>query len=167
MSIDLVSQDIVGYRCTPTTSRVLEYSRRDHLPTDFFEPILRPQDGQLVMRRGEFYIFATKEWIRVPREFAVEMMPYDVSKGEFRSHYAGFFDPGWGFGTNGETLGTPAVLEVFTHDNDFVLRDGQPICQMVYEHLTAPADVSYGDARLTNNYYVQHGPRLSKHFKMN
>jgi len=166
MSIDLVSQDIVGYRCIPTTSRVLEYGRRDHDPLEFFEPIHQPKDGHLIMRRGEFYIFATKEGIRVPREFAVEMMPYDVSKGEFRSHYAGFFDPGFGYGTNGETLGTPAVLEVFTHDNDFVLRDGQPICQMVYEHLTAPAEIAYGDARLTNNYYVQQGPRLSKHFKM-
>ncbi|MEK7665852.1 MAG: 2'-deoxycytidine 5'-triphosphate deaminase [Patescibacteria group bacterium] len=166
MSIDLVSEDIIGYRCTPTSSRVLEYSRRDYKPLEFFEPIHQPKDGNLIMRRGEFYIFATKEGIRVPKEFAVEMMAYDVSKGEFRSHYAGFFDPGWGYGTNGETLGTPAVLEVFTHDNDFVLRDGQPICQMVYEHLTAPAEVCYGDARLTNNYYTQHGPRLSKHFKM-
>lgn len=166
MSIDLSEQEIVGYRCTPTTSRVLEYNRRDYHPTEFFEPIPRPRDGQMVMRRGEFYIFATKEGIRVPREYAVEMMAYDVSKGEFRSHYAGFFDPGFGYGTNGETLGTPAVLEVFTHDNDFVLRDGQPICQMVYEHLTAPAEVGYGDARLTNNYYSQRGPRLSKHFKM-
>lgn len=166
MSIDLISQSIVGYRCTPTPSRVLDYSRRDYDPLDFFEPIYQPKDGQLIMRRGEFYIFGTKEGIRVPKEFAVEMMAYDVSKGEFRSHYAGFFDPGWGFGSNGEVLGTPAVLEVFTHDNDFVLRDGQPICQMVYEHLTAPADICYGDPRLTNNYYTQHGPRLSKHFKM-
>lgn len=166
MSIDLTSSDIVGYRCTPTTSRVLDFKRRDLDPLDFFEPIQRPKDGQLVMRRGEFYIFVTKEGIRVPREYAVEMLPYDVSKGEFRSHYAGFFDPGFGFGASGEILGTPGVLEVFTHDNDFVLRDGQPICQMVYERLSGPAELYYGDPKLVSNYYRQTGPRLSKHFKM-
>lgn len=166
MSIDLSSADIVGYRCSPTTSRMLNYSGRDHDPLEFFEPIHRPKDGQLIMKRDEFYIFVTKEGIRVPLNYAVEMLPYDVSKGEFRSHYAGFFDPGWGFGAGGETPGTPAVLEVFTHDNDFVLRDGQPICQMVYERLSAPAELYYGHPKLMNNYYTQSGPRLSKHFKM-
>lgn len=166
MSIDLTSSEIVGYRCTPTTSRVLDFKRRDHDPLDFFEPIFKPKDGQLIMRKGEFYIFVTKEGIRVPRDYAVEMLPYDVSKGEFRSHYAGFFDPGFGYGAAGEILGTPGVLEVFTHDNDFVLRDGQPICQMVYERLSAPAELYYGDPQLVSNYYKQNGPRLSKHFKM-
>lgn len=166
MSIDLASEEVIGYKCSPTTTKVLDYKRRDLDPLDFFEPIPKPKNGQLIMKRDEFYIFVTKEGIRVPREFAVEMAPYDVSKGEFRSHYAGFFDPGWGYGATGETLGTPAVLEVFTHDHDFVLRDGQPICQMVYEHLSAPAEICYGDPSISSNYYKQTGPRLSKHFKM-
>ncbi len=165
MTIDLTSEEIIGYKCYPTTSKVLDYSRRDYNPLDFFEPIERPRDGQLIMKRDEFYIFVTKEGIRVPNEYAVEMVPYDVSKGEFRSHYAGFFDPGFGYGTSGETLGSPAVLEVFTHDNDFILRDGQPICQMVYSRLIEPTTVSYGAPELSNNYYRQIGPRLSKHFK--
>jgi dCTP deaminase len=165
MSIDLSSQEIIGYKCTPTTTKVLDYSSSDHNPLDFFEAIPRPSNGQFIMKRDEFYIFATKEGIRVPREFAVEMAPYDVSMGEFRSHYAGFFDPGFGFGSEGETLGMPAVLEVFTHDQDFVLRDGQPICRMIYEKLTAPAEVYYGDPKLSSNYYKQIGPRLSKHFR--
>jgi dCTP deaminase len=167
MSIDLSSNDVVGYRCTPTMSRVLDYSRREHDIGDFFKPIPRPDDGQFVMRRGEFYIFVTKEGIRIPREFAVEMLPYDVTMGEFRSHYAGFFDPGWGFGQDGEGVGSPAVLEVFTHDLDFVLRDGQPVCQMVFERLIEPSEICYGDASLISNYYNQRGPRLSKHFKLN
>ena len=166
MSIDLECDDVIGYKCSPTTSRVLDYSRRDYNPLEFFEPIPRPRDGQFVMKKDEFYIFVTQEGIRVPPELAVEMAPYDVSKGEFRSHYAGFFDPGWGYGKDGETLGTPAVLEVFTHDNDFILRHGQPICQMVYEILTSPAEVVYGDQSLVNHYYRQTGPRLSKHFKV-
>jgi dCTP deaminase len=165
MSIDLSGSDIVGYKCFPTTSKILDYTRRDYDPLDFFEPIYKPKDGQYIMKRDEFYIFVTKEGIRVPNEFSVEMSAYDVSKGEFRSHYAGFFDPGFGYGTNGEDLGRPAVLEVFTHDNDFILRDGQPICQMIYERLIEPTALSYGDPSLCSNYYRQEGPRLSKHFK--
>lgn len=166
MSIDLSSQEIIGYRCSPTTTKVLDYAGRDHNPLDFFEPIHRPKNGQFIMKRNEFYIFVSKEGIRVPNEFAVQMAAYDVSKGEFRSHYAGFFDPGFGYGKTGETMGTPAVLEIFTHDHDFVLRDGQPICKMVYERLLETAETPYGDPSLSSNYYNQIGPRLSKHFKL-
>lgn len=166
MTLDLSSEEIIGYKCTPTTTKVLDYSRRDHDPLEFFEPIYRPEDGQFIMKRDEFYILATKEALRVPVDFAAEMMSYDIGKGEFRSHYAGFIDPGWGCGQHApiSDVGT-LVLEVFTHDQDFVLRDGQPICTMVYEKTSAPAEISYGDASLTSNYYRQSGPRLSKHFK--
>ena len=162
MTIDLTQHEIIGYKCTPTTSRVLDYVRRDHEPHEFFEPIPRPTNGELILKRDEFYILATKEAIRVPNDYAVEMSAYDVSKGEFRSHYAGFFDPGFGFGENGEIMGRQGVLEVFTHDNDFVLRDGQPVCEMVYEKLTQTAEESYG--ALGNNYTQQTGPKLGKHF---
>lgn len=166
MSVDLSSEDIVGYKCSPTACRVLDYARRDLNALDFFEPIHRPKNRQYVMKQGDFYIFVTKEGLRVPGNYAVEMEAYDPTKGEFRSHYAGFFDPGFGHGLNGEVRGTPAVLEIFTHDNDFVLRDGQPICKMVYSKLAAPALTLYGDPRLASNYYKQQGPRLSKHFKL-
>lgn len=167
MSVDLSSEDIVGYKCEPTACRVLDFSRRDQNPLEFFEPIHRPKSRQYTLTRGDFYVFVTKEGLRVPPNYAVEMAAYDPSKGEFRSHYAGFMDPGFGYGVNGEVRGTPAVLEIFTHDNDFVLRDGQPICTMICERLAERAEMIYGDARLANNYYRQRGPRLSKHFKMN
>ncbi len=166
MSVDLSSEEIIGYSCSPTACRVLDFARRDYDPSEFFDPILRPKNGQFVMKRGDFYILVTKECLRVPDAYAAEMAAYDPSKGEFRSHYAGFFDPGWGFRPDGGVRGTSAVLEIFTHDNDFVLRDGQPICKMIYERLAAPAEILYGDAKLTNNYYRQRGPRLSKHFRM-
>lgn len=166
MSVDLSSEEIVGYKCSPTTCRVLNYARRDQDALEFFEPIARPKSQQYVMKRGDFYIFVTREGLRVPNSYAAEMAAYDPSKGEFRSHYAGFADPGFGFGANGEVRGTPVVLEIFTHDNDFVLRDGQPICKMVFERLSAPAEIIYGDAKLASNYYRQKGPRLSKHFKI-
>ena len=164
MTIDLATYEIVGFRSSPTTCRMLDYSARNVDPTDFFEPIYRPKDGQLIMRRGEFYIFCTKEGLRIPPTFAAEMIPYDPSYGEFRSHYAGFFDPGFGY-SDGSQRGTEGVLEVFTHDNDFVLRDGQPICKMVYEHLTEPAEIIYGQNNLGSHYNHQTGPQLSKHFQ--
>ncbi|MBI4598844.1 2'-deoxycytidine 5'-triphosphate deaminase [Candidatus Uhrbacteria bacterium] len=166
MTIDLSSQDVIGYKCSPTTCRVLDFSARNLDPLEFFEPIPRPRDGQIFMRRDEFYIFVTKEWLRVPIPYAVEMIPYDPSYGEFRSHYAGFFDPGWGYGPDGSMKGTPAVLEVFTHDNDFILRDGQPICKVVYERLTEPPEIAYGDPRMGSHYLGQKGPRLGKQFRM-
>lgn len=166
MSVDLSSEDVVGYSCAPTACRVLDFARRDYDPSEFFTPIARPKNGQFTMKRDDFYIFVTKECLRVPDTYAAEMAAYDPSKGEFRSHYAGFFDPGWGFRPDGSVFGTPAVLEIFTHDNDFVLRDGQPICKMIFERLVTPAEILYGDAKLTSNYYRQRGPRLSKHFTM-
>ncbi len=166
MSVDLTSEDIIGYSSSPTACRVLDFAKRDYDPAEFFEPIMRPKNGQFTMKRGDFYILVTKECLRVPDNYAAEMAAYDPSKGEFRSHYAGFFDPGFGYGPQGAMRGTPGVLEIFTHDNDFVLRDGQPICKMVYERLAAPAELLYGDAKLASNYYKQRGPRLSKHFRM-
>ncbi|PJA47697.1 2'-deoxycytidine 5'-triphosphate deaminase [Candidatus Uhrbacteria bacterium CG_4_9_14_3_um_filter_36_7] len=166
-TIDLSSQQIIGFKSTPTTCRLLDYTQRDLNPFDFFEPIYRPKNGQVVMRRGEFYIFVTKEFLRVPLGFAMEITPYNPSSGEFRSHYAGFFDPGFGFGNKGEILGTPAVLEIFTYDNDFILRDGQSICKIVYERLIEPSLISYGDPCLGSHYFNQRGPQLSKHFSMN
>ncbi len=164
MSVDLACGDIVGYTCRPTSGRVLEYRRRDHAVQDFFSPIFRPSNGEIVLHRDDFYIIVTKEGIRVPPAYAAEMAPYDVGKGEFRSHYAGFFDPGFGYRADGSLFGSPAVLEVFTHDNDFILRDGQPICSMIYERLSAIPEVIYGDSALSSNYFGQRGPRLSKHF---
>ncbi|MBP9828293.1 2'-deoxycytidine 5'-triphosphate deaminase [Patescibacteria group bacterium] len=164
MTVDLTTTDIVGYRCHPSSGRILTYGNYEHIIEDFFEPIARPKNGELVLRRDEFYILVTHEGVRVPPGFAVEMAPYDVGKGEFRSHYAGFFDPGFGYGSDGATRGTPAVLEVLTHDTDFIIRDGQPICTMLYEVLTSPTDLLYGDATLGSHYANQRGPRLSKHF---
>lgn len=164
MSLDL-SDEIVGYKCMPTQSKVLDFASRDLIPSDFFDVIPRPKDGSIVLQRGEFYILVTKEFIRVPPDYAVEMSPYDPTKGEFRTHYAGFFDPGWGFGDDGSLTGTPAVLEVFTHDLDFIVRDGQPILKMVYERLIDRPEKVYGTAEMQSHYQYQRGPTLSKHFR--
>lgn len=163
MTIDF-DQDIIGYVAFPNSAKVLDYARRDYKPEDFFEPICRLKKNQLVLNREGFYIFSTKEYIAVPPEFSVEMIAYDPTKGEFRTHYAGFFDPGWGFGARGELKGTPAVLEVYPHDHNFIFRDGQPICKMVYERLATFPDRIYGVGDLGSHYQHQRGPCLSKHF---
>jgi dCTP deaminase len=164
MTIDLLSTDIVGYRCKPTSGLILDYSQNNHLTEDFFEAIPRPKSREIILHPDEFYILVTQEGVRVPADYAVEMAPYDVGKGEFRSHYAGFFDPGFGSGLDNSGRGTPAVLEVITKDSDFILRHGQPICTMTYERLLEKTDLLYGDEKLGSHYATQRGPRLSKHF---
>lgn len=164
MSINL-DQDIIGYSASPNPNITLDMSRFDHDSAQFFRPIQRPEHGRLMLQRDEFYILSTIERIAVPPEFSVEMVAYDPSKGEFRSHYAGFFDPGFGFGERGEVCGTIAVLEVYPHDNDFFLRHGQPICKMVYERLATYPELVYGTGALKSNYQQQTGPRLSKYFR--
>jgi dCTP deaminase len=167
MSIDLSGEGknkIIGYKSL-LVDQVLDFSRRNYYhPEDFFEPIYPPSDGKLVLEKGLFYIFSTKEFIRVPREFSSEMAAYDISSGEFRSHYAGFFDPGFGYGEDGEIKGRQAVLELRSYDSNFIFRDGQPICQMSFEKLIEPAEFVYS-GKIGSHYAGQSGPKLSKHFR--
>jgi dCTP deaminase len=166
LSVDLLNnKKIIGYKAI-SSDKILEFNRiKYYAPEDFFEPIFAPENGYLILEKNEFYIFSTKEFVRVPSNLAAEMIAYDISSGEFRSHYAGFFDPGFGYGKNGEIKGTPAVLEVRAFDNNFILRDGQPICKMVYDKLSEQPDLIYGEKNLGSHYAFQRGPKLSKHFK--
>ncbi len=148
-------------------------AKRTHLPLDlsgvgahrsgdFFAPLPRPAGGMLYLAQDSFYILATRERVAVPLDLACEMVPFDPSAGEFRAHYAGFFDPGWGV-RDGRQVGLPAVLEVRPHSDDLILRHGQPICAMAYEVLQRPCQAPYGTR--ANTYADQDGPRLSKHFR--
>jgi len=160
MTADL-STEVVGY-VAKRSHRPVELARiASHATDDFFTPIPRPASGLLFLEKGSFYILATHERVRVPVDLACEMVPYDPAAGEFRAHYAGFFDPGWGVRTSGHQ-GARAVLEVRPHEDDLVLRHNQPICAMAYEALTAKCGEPYGGSR--SNYANQDGPTLSKHF---
>ncbi|MBU1032650.1 MAG: 2'-deoxycytidine 5'-triphosphate deaminase [Patescibacteria group bacterium] len=163
MTIDLTSRDLIGWSATRSATNVLDTAKFDHNPNDFFEPIYQPANGELTLRPGTFYILVTKEKVLVPPTLAMEMANYDPSKGEFRSHFAGFFDPGWGWREKDEERGTAAVLEVEAYGHEFVLRDGQPICLMVYERLLATPEKIYG-TDLGSHYSEQSGPRLAKWF---
>lgn len=164
MTIDLTSVDIIGWKAKRAASAILDTAKFDHDPEAFFDPVFKPTSGELVLHPEEFYILSTKERITVPPDLACEMAPYDPSKGEFRSHFAGFFDPGWGWQDQEKERGTIGVLEVEAYSHDFVLRDGQPICLMVYEHMVAPPERLYG-TDLKSNYSGQQGPRLAKWFR--
>jgi len=100
--------------------------------------------------------------VKVPVQYAAELNAYDIAAGEFRSHYAGFFDPGWGC-VDDSGKGTPVVLELLPHEN-VILRHQQPVCKTIYQRLTEPSDRPYGSG-IKSNYHGQRGPKLSKHFK--
>jgi len=131
-----------------------------HDPRDFWEP-LTPRDGELTLDPGEFYILASREAVEIPVLQAAEMTPIDPSVGEFRVHYAGFFDPG--FGTDeAHGAGSRGVLEVRTHDTPFLLEHGQIVARLVYEPLTERPSRLYGEG---GSHYQRQGLKLSKHFK--
>ena len=140
---------------------VVDLDKEDgHDPRDFWEP-LRPRDGQLLLDPGEFYILASKQAVEIPVMEAAEMTPIDPSVGEFRVHYAGFFDPG--FGTDeAHGKGSRGVLEVRSHETPFILEDGQTVARLVYEPLTEKPDRLYGDL---GSHYQRQGLKLSKHFR--
>ena len=130
-----------------------------HLHHEFFERIHEPEDGHYIVEPEEFYIFASKERIRVPRDLAAEMRPYDIGIGELRTNYAGFFDNGFG----GEE-GTRAVLEVRPHDVPFLVEDGQVFFKLQFFRAQEQPEIAYGDAKLESHYQGQ-GLKLSKHFR--
>ncbi len=158
LTVDL-TQDIVGYRALPC-ERPIDLSAIQS-GQDYFQPI-SAHDGELLLRRDNFYILSTKEYLRVPPQVAVEMIAYDIHSGEYRSHYAGFFDPGFGYGNQGEIQGTPAVLEVDTHE-DVIFTDGQPICKMSFEHMVELPQKIYG-SQLSSHYQHQRGAQLARVF---
>lgn len=161
MTADL-DREILGFVAKPT-HLPLDLSRVGaHRADDFFDPVRRPPSGWLFLEQNRFYILATRERIVVPADLACEMVPFEATAGEFRAHYAGFFDPGWGI-RGGKAVGAPAVLEVRPHQDGLILRHGQPICAMAYEVLSRPCTRLYGDCG--NTYASQEGPRLSKHFE--
>jgi dCTP deaminase len=148
--------DIIGWRARRYTD-VLDLSReKAYEPLDFFEPIHAPRDGRLIVEPEEFYIFASKERVRVPPHLAAVMAPYDVGIGELRTNYAGFFDNGFG-----EPRGTRAVLEVRPHDVPFLVEDGQAFFKLDFFHCLDIPERLYG---LDGSHYQGQALKLSKHF---
>ncbi len=153
---------IVGYRAKRHTA-VIEVERRGaYEVADFWEPIAARADKSLILDPDEFYILASTEAVQVPPDYAAEMVPFDPLVGEFRVHYAGFFDPGFGYAGAGG-LGSRAVLEVRSREVPFILEHGQIVGRLVYEKMLARPDQLYGSG-IGSNYQAQ-GLKLSKHFR--
>lgn len=166
VSVDLTgegSNGFVGYRAKRHTGVVDVDRRGGYAVDDFWEPIKARPDRSLILDPGEFYILASKEAVQVPPNFAAEMVPFDPLVGEFRVHYAGFFDPGFGYaGAGGQ--GSRAVLEVRSREVPFILEHGQIVGRLVYERMLAQPDALYGK-HIASNYQGQ-GLKLSKHFRL-
>jgi dCTP deaminase len=163
VGVDLTGP-VAGFRARRHSGLIDLDKENGHDPRQFWEPMEpRPNayGGELLLDPGEFYILASKEPIEIPALQAAEMTPIDPSVGEFRVHYAGFFDPG--FGTE-EALGqgSRAVLEVRSHETPFLLEDGQTVARLVYEPLTERPSRLYG---FHGSHYQQQGLKLSKHFR--
>ena len=159
VGVDLTT-GVVGFRGRRHAG-VVDLDHEDgHDPRDFWEP-LEPRRGELLLDPGEFYILASKQPVEIPVLEAAEMTPIDPSVGEFRVHYAGFFDPG--FGTDeAHGKGSRGVLEVRSHETPFILEDGQTVARLVYEPLTDRPARLYGDL---GSHYQRQGLKLSKHFR--
>lgn len=163
-SVDLKprSGNIVGYRAKPHTG-VIDLDNIGHYAPDEFWERLETTEGRIILDPGAFYILVSQEAVTIPPDCAAEMAPYLAMVGEFRVHYAGFFDPGFGYADAGGA-GARGVLEVRCHEAPFVLEHGQVVGRLVYERMSALPDRIYG-ADLASNYQGQ-GLKLSKHFKM-
>jgi dCTP deaminase len=165
VTIDLVGSGrggLIGYRAQRHTDRI-DIDKIKHYPaSEFWEPLYNHRDGPLILDPDHFYILATKEKVAVPSGYAAEMVAYDTTVGEFRVHYAGFFDPGFGCDAGG--LRSKAVLEVRSHEVPFMLEDGQTIGWLRYEKMAETPDRLYG-ADLGSNYQNQ-GLALAKQFRI-
>ena len=166
LSVDLAGIDgspIIGYRAKKHAP-LIDLARIQHYDhEDFWDPIRRNESRSLILDPEDFYILASREKVRIPAQYAAEMVPFDPTIGEFRIHYAGFFDPGFGYG-GGEIHGTRAVLEVRSHEVPFILEDGQVVASLVFERLLERPKVLYGEG--IGSSYQRQGLKLSKHFRV-
>ncbi len=161
LGVDL-SGEICGWECK-RSNRILDLSRRDHDPFDFFEPV-RAKDGCVDLGKGHFYIFRTSEYVRVPPGLACEMRAMDERAGDVRVHDAGFIDPGWGCGKDGKRVGQQLVMEV-TPAEGVVWHHGEIVAKIRYECMIRPPDAHYGELE-SASYQVEAGPpSLAKQFK--
>ncbi|WP_298835545.1 2'-deoxycytidine 5'-triphosphate deaminase [uncultured Roseobacter sp.] len=162
-SVDLRLPDttLVGYHAKPHTG-VIDLDNINHYTASEYWEEVHSDNGKIILDPGAFYILVSREAVTIPPDYAAEMAPFLAMVGEFRVHYAGFFDPGFGYAEAGGA-GSRGVLEVRCHEAPFVLEHGQVVGRLIYEKMAAQPEQLYG-ADLASNYQGQ-GLKLSKHFK--
>ena len=153
---------LIGYRAKKHAKRI-DLEKRNYDPLDFWEPIRFHKTSSLILDPDEFYILMTKEAIAVPPDYAAEMLPYDTRAGEFRVHYAGFFDPGFGWNARTNKAGSSrGVLEVRSHEVPFLLEHGQTVGWLRYERMAARPELLYGQD--SSAHYQGQSLKLGKQF---
>ena len=164
ISVNLKSKkdEPIGFRAKENCPAI-NLSKLNHYKVETFWEKLLSKKGYVTLVPGAFYILRSKEYITIPPQTAAEMVPYEVRMGEFRVHYAGFFDPGFGFTNNIGGERSKAVLEIRCHETPFILQDGQIIGKLIYETLSSTPDSMYGEI-IGSNYQGQ-VLKLSKHFE--
>jgi dCTP deaminase len=155
---------LIGWRARKHAGMIDVDLTKQHPVSAFWEKVTMADlsGGGLILNPDEFYILVSRECVTVPQNYAAEMSAYDTRVGEFRAHYAGFFDPGFGMPALGAAT-TRAVLEVRSHDVPFLIEEGQTVCRLVYEALSEPPEQLYGAKGSGSNYQAQ-GLQLAKHF---
>ena len=175
LSVDLTGENgLIGYKARKH-SKLIDIDKPNFYKRDLFWEKITSEDlvyqttknhdsssGSLILSPDAFYILASKEYVSVPSNYAAEMRAYDTKVGEFRAHYAGFFDPGFGLTDLGASS-TRAVLEVRSHDVPFLIEQGQTVCRLIYEPMANIPNLLYGEAGSSSNYQAQ-GLKLAKHF---
>jgi dCTP deaminase len=165
ISVDLEGpggDKIIGFKARPNTALIDVQQVNHYDPLDFWEPLHARGDAGLILNPDDFYILASREAVTIPPDHAAEMVPYDTLIGEFRVHYAGFFDPGFGYAPAGGQ-GTRAVLEIRSHEVPFLLEHGQIVGRLQYEKLTDAPERLYGPDMGSN--YQRQTLALSKQFR--
>ena len=153
----------VGYRARDYAP-LLEMNRTDfYQARDFWEPVFREEGDRIVLAPEKFYLLLSDESVRIPPGFAAEMTAYDPTSGELRTHYAGFFDPGFGYDAEARFFGTKAALELRAHDVPFMVEHGQRVCRLTFERMIEAPRRLYGEG--IGSTYQQQGETLSKHFR--
>ncbi len=153
----------VGFRAKLNTPGLDMSAIGSHRVDDYWERVMSEERARIVLDPERFYLLLSEESVRVPPSLAAEMTAFDPTSGELRTHYAGFFDPGFGFSRDGQLLGSRAALEVRAHDVPFMIEQGQGVCKLTFERMLAEPDELYGDD-VGSNYQGQ-VQTLSKHFR--
>jgi len=155
-------ESIVGYRAKKN-SLPIDLAHVGELKwRDYWEPVHPEKGGRIVLEPEVFYLLLSAERVSIPPSHAAEMLAYDPTAGELRTHYAGFFDPGFGYSANGATRGSRAALEVRARDVSFMVEHRQPVCKLAFERMAAEPDVLYGED--VGSSYQGQETMLSKHF---
>jgi dCTP deaminase len=156
------ADSIVGYRAKKN-SLPIDLAKVGALRwQDYWEPVHPESGGRIVLEPEIFYLLLSAEEVSIPPSYAAEMLAYDPTAGELRTHYAGFFDPGFGYSPNANSNGSRAALEVRARDVAFMVEHRQPVCKLAFERMTEDPDVLYG--KDAGSSYQGQQTMLSKHF---